>query len=332
MFIRCLPIIGLLVLPFNISCTKVIKIVTYGKKSCQKIEIGPGLEDFDYDKANNRLIVSSHERRKWLPTGDIYGVGTKDYKVIKFKRINEPKHFRLRPHGISLVKKDNGQKWLYVISHGQTHEDTQHEIVVYELKGNQLHFLKSLQDTLIHSPNDVFALSSGEIFVTNDMQTRGSTIELLFKLKRGTLAYYNRKNWSIIKKDIGFPNGIYVTKKYIFLTATIEDLLYQYERQPDQSVRLIHKYPISIPDNILSLDQENLIIAAHTSSFSFFRHWKDSSVLSPSLVYHINTKSHNAKIIYANSGEEISAASTAIEIKNRLYISQVFENFLLVCE
>ena len=75
------------------------------------------------------------------------------------------------------------------------------------------------------------------------------------------------------------------------------------------------------------------------NDFSFLRHSQDASNLSPGTVYVLDTEKHTSKVIYADSGKTISAASSALEIKgikngikNRLFISQVFENFIVVCE
>ena len=326
-----------------VSCKGSFIQIKYGKGVCQKIEVGPGPEDLAYESKNNRLIISSHERRKWEKSGDIYAVslgqykqkdqyGSNHYHTVKLKRVGEPDSLALRPHGISLIKKNDGKYLLYVISHGETSKASQHEIVVYELKGNELRFIKRIQNPLLHSPNDLFALSSGEIFVINDGIAKTGLFDLIFKQYRGDLVYYHEnKGWRILQKDIGSPTGIYVSHEYLFVSASLENLVYQYKIKPDRSLELIHQYAVSIPDNILSVDQENLFTASHGSLFDFWRHMRDGSKLSPSLVYLLNTKEHTSKIIYADSGETISAASSAIEIKKRLFISQVFENFVVVC-
>jgi hypothetical protein len=45
----------------------------------------------------------------------------------------------------------------------------------------------------------------------------------------------------------------------------------------------------------------------------------------------INLANQQVQKLYANDGSEISAASTAVIQDKRMIMSQVFEDFLLVC-
>jgi hypothetical protein len=47
------------------------------------------------------------------------------------------------------------------------------------------------------------------------------------------------------------------------------------------------------------------------------------------MIYAINPYTKSKRVIYYNKGEEISAASTAIIYRDKLYICQIFDNFVL---
>ena len=56
---------------------------------------------------------------------------------------------------------------------------------------------------------------------------------------------------------------------------------------------------------------------------------KNKEKISPSIVYEMDLDSNTKTILFEDNGDIISAASGAIRYKNKLYIAQVFENFIL---
>ncbi len=325
----------LLCLFFFATCkflTFSVKTVTYGQ-GCQKNYVGPGPEDFVYDQKNKRLIISSLERRTWSKTGEIYSFDIHTHKVRLLKRTGEPKGFYLRPHGISLTRNKKLDLLLYVISHNQkTKDDLPKEtVVIYKLVNNTLQFIRFYRDSLLHSPNDLFALPSGEIYLTNDRKNNQSFLETFLLIKNGNLVFYNNNHWRKIVAKVGFANGIHVNDRHIFLSSTYDDLVYHYKLKDDRKLKLIHQYSISAPDNIQMNDKNEIIVVSHLNPILFLLHANDPSNYSPSLVYKIDTVKNKKEIIYANSGQEISGASAALEIDNTLYIAQSLGNFLLVC-
>jgi hypothetical protein len=62
----------------------------------------------------------------------------------------------------------------------------------------------------------------------------------------------------------------------------------------------------------------------------FMAHAGNKEKTSPTQIFRILADG-TTKEIYANDGEEISAASTGLSYKNKLFISQVFEPFILSC-
>ena len=72
-----------------------------------------------------------------------------------------------------------------------------------------------------------------------------------------------------------------------------------------------------------------MLARLHLDFLAFMKHVKSSDNHSPSVVYKINLETSSATVIYANKGDQISAASTAILFDENLYISQVFNPFIL---
>ncbi|MBE8398076.1 arylesterase, partial [Leptospira borgpetersenii serovar Hardjo-bovis] len=61
------------------------------------------------------------------------------------------------------------------------------------------------------------------------------------------------------------------------------------------------------------------------------RHIGNPEYLSPTIVFRISSDG-TFQEVFANSGDLISAGSTAIPFEGRLYIAQVFNPYILNCE
>jgi hypothetical protein len=59
---------------------------------------------------------------------------------------------------------------------------------------------------------------------------------------------------------------------------------------------------------------------------------KDPEEPSPSVVFVVRPEIHTKNAVYVNDGRMISAASTAMAYQKKLYISQVFEPYIVVCD
>ena len=81
-------------------------------------------------------------------------------------------------------------------------------------------------------------------------------------------------------------------------------------------------------DNITKY-KNKFIVAAHLNTFAFLRHQKKSTNHSPSVIYQFDPKSGEKEVLFSDDGKLISAASTAIRYDDYLYISQIFDNFIL---
>lgn len=306
--------------------------------SCAKISVGPGTEDFALNPATGLLYVSSHDRRVWKNPGEIFAVNTKSREVQKLARTGEPADLFFAPHGVDLLTRA-GTTFLYVVNHGREQNDANQTILVYRLQANSLQFIAGIRHTLINSPNDLAVDSEGNFYVANDHGSRGSLWEMFWGLKRSNLVYcrFNPANpgqetlCTVAVESIGMANAPFIRGDKVYLTATREDKVYEFTRAADGSLsgkRLV--VSVDGPDN-LSWSADHLITASHTSNWKFFRHVSSASNLSPSLIVTIDVAQGKADPLYFNDGSEISAASGALVHNGRLYIAQVFEDFILEC-
>jgi hypothetical protein len=308
-------------------------------KECKKINSVPGPEDFAFESKSNTFYISSHDRRNFDSLGNIYklDLNKENAELIKLDT-KYPKNFR--PHGIAISQIGN-RTLLYAVSHPNLKE-YKHSIEIFEIQKDKLIFLETLYSETLTSPNDLFVTEQGKIFVSNDHSSSNQFMQLIedaFRYKGADIAYYDGKKWTELGVKLNLGNGILVRKEknknFIYRASTTTEKIHKYEIQNLEdkiSLKEVKVYELdSGPDN-LEEHEGNIIFASHKSLFRFLSHANNPKNISPSQIWLLNPESSELKEIYANKGSEISASSTGFIFKNKLYISQVFEPFLLRCD
>lgn len=330
---------------FQLGCSGEVKDIPL--QNCSKISGMPGPEDIAVDRETGLLYVSSHERRGEDQEGKLYFIELNSVNPQpKFLDTDYPKNFR--PHGISLLKQ-NGKYRIYAISHITLYKE--HSVEVFERvekpspnsKGGKWKHIQTFQDPTITSPNDLFVASENEIFVSNDHGEGGFMTYLfhdLFRMKRSEIAYYDGKTWSSLGNPISLGNGILYVKRqdgkeYLYRSAFNEGTVLKFAIDRTGE-KLTLGEPKSIfldsgPDNLELDDKGTIYVVTHKSVMKFLKHVGDKDALSPSQVFTI-APDDSIREIYANSGEQIPAASTALTYKEKIYIAQVFNDFILQCK
>jgi len=130
------------------------------------------------------------------------------------------------------------------------------------------------------------------------------------------------------KNKFAYTNGIGVYNHDLYISTVIQSKVFRFKNQdiqakPEQIVKLVGG------DNITFLPDGRLLVTAHLRQIKFLKHMKNSEIKSPSVVYLVDPIAKTKKVIYANDGRTISAASTAIWFNGYLYISQVFDGFII---
>ncbi len=321
------------------SCAAKLPVVK--QRNSVRINVGPGPEDIVLDTFSTsypRILASCSQRRKGNHEyGEICEVNLNNdsYKILK--RLGEPQGMVFRPHGVDLVKNSKGELLLYCISHNN--EKKEHSIIIYSVYADHLQFKEKMDSPMLVSPNDVTANCAGEIFVTNDARKQGSAIEPLLKLKRSNVVHYNPANqkWNVAADRFSYANGIAINhcpSDYVILSTVRSDKLYMLENPGlDKDIYL----PKTIAklkglDNITFINDKEILVTAHLRQVAFLKHLKDAKNLSPTVVYQVNIFTGEYKAVYSNDGSQISTGSTALYYNKKLYISQVFEPYILKCD
>jgi hypothetical protein len=335
-----LPIIIILSIFTITSCS--VKLPPSIGKTGARIHVGPGTEDVVLDTFFNqkRLLVSCSQRRKDMPHfGEIVAYNLNNKKLDTLTRKEEPNGLVFNPHGIDLVRNTENELMLYVVNHDHSGEKKVNSILLYEVKGSNLIFVKQYLSDLLISPNDVSGLPDGGIYVTNDSKHRkmGFTwlMEKLFKMRTSKVVYGNGdgSKWIVATKRLAYANGIYADKNRVIVAACQKKDLVVYKRNPDGS--LTKEKGIKVVtglDNITMIDDSMLLVATHPSQGKFIKHARDAGKPSPGIVYGVNIASGTKQAMYANDGTQISANSVALFYEGKIYIGQVFQDWLQVVE
>lgn len=327
-------VILLLISFFSFYCSSSIKKVPLS--NCVKISSIPGPEDLALDKKNQILYISSHDRRQET-NGKLFKINlSSPNSSLEEIQTNYPEDFK--PHGISLTN-IGGIDYLYVISHPKK-SDKEHSIEVFKIENETVSHQQSLVDETLVSPNDLFATTDGKIFVSNDRagSMLGGIMDLLLGLKRSKISYYNGKSWKMLDKGVvGYGNGILVRKEgddtILYRAGFADKIIYRYKWiEENLELTLLNKIEVgSGPDNLEESDDGSIYVPGHPSTSKFFSHLRNKENHSPSEIYQIGPKGE-VSLIYADNGEELSAASTAIVYKDKIFIGQVFDDFILKCD
>jgi hypothetical protein len=303
----------------------------------ERIATGPGSEDILLDTISckhPRLLVSCMDRRlkDTVHNGDIYAIhlGNDSLTSYPLTRTNEPDTLVFHPHGFDLVRQA-GKVYLFVVSHDDKRD--KHFVYKYEVNESSLKFVAAYQNKLMNSPNTVVALRDGGFYASIDQGKRGDKTALLFKAKTGSIVFCDEAGgWAKVADKLAYPNGLYITNKerYLYASTTRQHMLFKYTVKSDGN--LINREKVTKlvgGDNIRLGQNKELLIPAHPKVFKFVGHLKDSTNISPSIVYSLNSTNGVKEVAYANDGKQISAASTAVSYKDYLYISQVYQPYVL---
>lgn len=300
---------------------------------CELIGTGPGPDKVIVQATPTpRLLISSHDRRHFSRTGDIYAYTPSTKAMVILPRVGEPEGFRFRPHGMALTQRD--ERWLlYVISHDPDLVSDQHSLMVYEVLDDQLRFREQLLSPLLSAPNDVAISPDGSVYVTNERADGASIVEWLFLQRKATVVMYRPDlGWRVAAGQFAIANGVAVLGEHLWVTQTIGEGMVRFRRGPDgQLSERTQMTSLSLLDGLSVASNGDLLSSAYPSLIGLGLHWQRPASNSPTTIYAIDPVSAQSRVIFSDSGEHISAISSAQTFNGRLYAGQLFDPYLLSC-
>lgn len=318
-----------LLMGLMMACTAIPKTPP---SAAQKIAVGDGTEDIvlnDFEQ-RHRLFISCDDRRHGDTSyfGAIVSYDLQSGHIDTMEVHEYPRGMQFRPHGLDLQQLGERLQ-LYAVCHDDKAD--QHWIACFQVHENQLYWIRNYTSPLLTSPNGVTALADGSLYVTNDHRVRGSLKESLFKQKVAEIIHFERDGAAKLAfRGLAYGNGITQRDGYVYAAATVEDAVYRFRIQPDATLAeqtRVAKVPG--PDN-LRWDGDDLIVACHLRLVKFLGHAKNAKKYSPTVVYRIQSGSEKPIAIYADKkGKTISAGATGLVYSDRLFVGQVFGDWII---
>lgn len=304
--------------------------------STRQITVGPGPEDMVLDQTSEvpRILVSCADRRDSQPRfGEIVSYTPSTGVVDTLIRIGMPDTLQFHPHGIFLDSLSNPPV-LYAISHED--ESGFHPIYLWEMHDDTLLFRELAASPLVYSPNALALGANGGIYVVNDAGKRGNMMEKAIKLNRANIVFLQRKSpgkWEaeVVAEKLGYPAGINRIGNTLYAGDAVNHLLHTYTIEGGDLHQQEPVKGLKGNDNIRVIDGQ-LYLTGHIKPLKFIGHAGDPEKLSPVEVWKIDPVTREIESLFVTDGSLISAGSTALYLDGKLYISQVFDPFILEVE
>jgi hypothetical protein len=295
-----------------------------------KITVVNGPEDLSIDTvtspAKPRIITACNTRREGEPHyGEVYSYEIHTARTTRMARLHEPSDICFNPHGIDLVKVGDS---LILLAVNHCREIKVNSIIRYLVKGDSLYFLQKITDPLFVSPNALAGFPDGSFLVSNDAGKRGNIWEMLFKQKKSKVIYCKNGQCNIAADKVCFGNGLLIQGDTVYQASTLPGELYRYTFKDGKLLNRIRLAKVKGADNI-RLHGNELTVAGHLKFGMFLSHMKHKEKPSPSAIYTINKYTGATILIYYNDGKVISASSTGLIFRHKLYIAEVFDDYIL---
>ncbi|HVM95565.1 MAG TPA: SMP-30/gluconolactonase/LRE family protein, partial [Candidatus Acidoferrales bacterium] len=160
------------------------------------------------------------------------------------------------------------------------------------------------------------------------------TVETYLQLRGAQVLYFNGQDFQPVIDDLVFPNGINVSPdgRTLYVASTTSDRVVVYDLTTGMQ-RPLRRREIYLgvgPDNIEVEGDGTVWVAGHPNLLRIAKHGRNPAELSPSAVFRI-PRDGEAREVYANRGEEVSASSVAAVFGKRMLIGQIFDDGFLDC-
>lgn len=307
-------------------------------KILSKIDL-VGAEDIMVSRMDSFAIVSSTDRgvfpREAQEKGGLYLI---DLRSNDFNVTHLTKGFNrsFAPHGISMFRRDS----IYTIA-AISHTIEGEFVEFFKLKGKELTHVKTLQNELIFSPNDLVLLNENQFYITNDHRYKdgmGRLAEDYLGLAMSNVVYYDGQEYSEVADGIAYANGINydAERKLLFVASPRGFLMKVYERDGDGSLRHIEDIDCGTGVDNIEFDSDgSLWIGSHPNLLEFAAYAKGKKEKSPSEIIRIDYQGkgeYRIEQMYMEDGTEMSASTVAATFGNLIFVGNVKDEHFLILE
>ncbi|WP_417449975.1 SMP-30/gluconolactonase/LRE family protein [Kordiimonas sp.] len=325
------------------------EIVPHFDGRCEKVMGATGVEDITVDRDTGLAYLSSHDRRRWMRTGEAEGHIYRYRAGSMAQPLEFPNDYSgsFHPHGIGLWKNPAGHDRLFVVNHpnsdeaGSRMDSSRSQVEVFDVLEDGLRHVRTVKPDGDYSLNDVTPDGPDTFYASVDRGSStsfGRTLETFGRLARGGIARGDASGIWRVEGDLTYPNGISVSPdgRYLMVAETTGNRVLAYRRRgEDGSLERIAEANLgTASDNIEWAEDGSFWIGAHPVALAFPAHARDAANRSPSQVIRVrfDGTGFESEEIYLNDGDPLSGSSVAAPIGNRFLLGAVFEPFFLDCE
>lgn len=312
-------------------------ITPHSNYSCKPVNSIPGPEDIVIDYTTGIAYISSDDRRVFARgqniNGAIFSYNTKTKALNKMKS-DFPYEFH--PHGIDFIAIQKEKLLLYVVNH----RSDGHFIEKFHIKGNNLKYIKSIEDqNLMFSPNDCAVVAEDIFYVTNDHGNKsslGKALEDYLQLANSYILFYDGRNFAIKAGGIKYANGITLSpdRSKLFVASPVGKCINAYTIEKDYNLTFLYDIQCNTGvDNITFDTQGTLWAGCHPKLLTFVKHSKNEEAIAPSEIIKITfaDDGHKKETELLDDGNLIQSSTVAVRYNSSLLIGSVFDDHILDC-
>ena len=297
----------------------------------------PGTEDITISRKDNFAIISSTNRSefpaKTKVRGELYylDLNNEDAQPISLTQ-SFSKDFA--PHGISLFPVDSS----YIVA-AISHVEGKHFVEMFRLQGLNLSHIRTIQDPMMISPNDLVLMDQNTFYITNDHKYPTGFMKVIEDyggLAISNVLHYDGAKFKEVADGISYSNGINYNPEsnLLFVASSRGFKVKVFEVQPSNDLTPIEDiYCGTGVDNIEFDEDMNLWIGAHPDLIHFASYNKNKKTISPSEVIKINYEREGKTTVTSllvNDGSMMSGCSVATPFRERLLLGNVKDRKLVV--
>jgi len=269
--------------------------------------------------------------RMW-PGGKSASVGTGEiqrHTALGEPGCPNPSPDGFAPHGVYVDTRDPAVPLLYVVNHGGREAV---EIFSFGRHGDEtvLFWTACIELPPGTSGNDVVVAPDGEVIVSNYMPPTWKTwsnVKTLLGWNTGDILAWNREQrWRTISgTEASAPNGVEISAdgEWVYYSSTGGRSLSRIARSGGKAQTVTVE---GMPDNLTWTNRGTLLLASHDSPWAFAKCTREAPCRSPWRVLEVDATSLTPTTIFQHDGTSIGAVASALEAKNTMYFSAVFDD------
>lgn len=315
-----------MLLSLLLSCTELQKIPG---NDCRLLDL-EGPFDLQHDRSlkENRLIISSQNRRLRDPNGELMKEGSIYELVIQGGNeqirkltIKNRDEFPFHPSGMSLLINDS-TTYLYVINDAMT---VNHVVEIFSLSKKELNFIRRIKIPFTEYPVNISVTGLNSFIVYGDGSLYGPEASLFSRKPSDVLLYNGRWRTLPKRRYTGTVSTDQGSIGFRAFTTKIDKLNFSLENSIDSVVEDYTSFDNKIT-GLSSLNQALIVTAVDDASG--YKNFSQDSLPYVSIEL---VENKNKKKIFFDRWKGVYTPSVSVKYQGRIYTGQRLDHGLLSC-